>query len=226
MNVDDIRSQFVDKYQQKDFRMNGTLELQGVSFTADRPYIFKLPKTEYISAEIEWYDSIDLRVEKLYKIYGKKVDIWDRIKDSEGMINSNYGWMIYSITNGDQYRNCLKALGDCKYTRQAVMIYQRPSMHIEAGKDFTCTNVVQYFINEYHMDCVVQMRSNDITYGYPNDYAWQSVVLHRLCLDMYKKYDYPVQPGKITWQVGSLHMYLRDDKYIKEYIERKENGKL
>ena len=213
----DIKELFIDMYNYEILRENGTLELQGVSFLADKPSIFGTPNEEYILAEIAWYLTNDRKVQKLFDIYGKTVKIWDDVKNDIGEVNSNYGWCIYSKHRGHQYYKVLETLKRDPTSRQAIMIYQHPDMHDIAGKDFTCTNAVQYFINRDtingdRLDAVVQMRSNDIVYGYNNDYAWQKYVLDRLACDL------NVKPGLITWQVGSLHMYERHYHLIESYI--------
>jgi thymidylate synthase len=45
------------------------------------------------------------------------------------------------------------------------------------------------------------MRSNDVVYGYKNDYAWQQFVLEELA------YDLGLVAGKMIWQVQNLHVY-------------------
>jgi len=47
------------------------------------------------------------------------------------------------------------------------------------------------------------MRSNDVVFGYKNDYAWQVHVHEQLANDL------GVIPGEIHWNVGSLHVYER-----------------
>ena len=47
------------------------------------------------------------------------------------------------------------------------------------------------------------MRSNDVIFGYRNDYAWQKWVLEKLANDLGAK------PGYIIWQVQNLHIYER-----------------
>jgi hypothetical protein len=47
------------------------------------------------------------------------------------------------------------------------------------------------------------MRSNDVVFGYKNDYAWQQHVLNMIANRLYK------DPGTITWQVQNLHVYER-----------------
>ena len=148
MRVSDIRQQFIDKYNRQEFRGNGTVELQAVSFEADELTIFGKRNEEYIAAEIEWYNSKDRSVEKLFDIYGKEVKIWKDVADKWGEVNSNYGWCIHSQARYYQYQEVYHTLKYYKNTRQAVMIYTHPDMHNIAGKDFTCTNTVQYFIND------------------------------------------------------------------------------
>ena len=53
------------------------------------------------------------------------------------------------------------------------------------------------------LQAVVQMRSNDVVFGYKNDYAWQQNVLESLSQDL------GIDPGFITWQVQNLHVYER-----------------
>jgi|GEM_PF-4835390 len=49
-------------------------------------------KAEYAEAEWQWYLSGDRSVAKLGEIYGKVPEIWKRMADYKGNVNSNYGW--------------------------------------------------------------------------------------------------------------------------------------
>ena len=208
MKVEDIRKAFRKKYESNIIRNNGTLELQGVSFIADEPAIFGTANGDYIKAEIAWYNSKDRRVQTLFDLYGKTVKIWNDVQDEHGEVNSNYGWCIHSTTRHCQYNTVYHTLREDPTSRQAVMIYTTPEMHEIAGKDFTCTNAVQYFINDGILDAIVQMRSNDAIFGYANDRAWQIHVLVQLANDL------GIKAGQITWQVGSMHIYERHWKLI------------
>ena len=53
------------------------------------------------------------------------------------------------------------------------------------------------------------MRSNDVVFGYKNDYAWQQHVLEMLADDL------EIAPGFITWQVQNLHVYERHFDLVK-----------
>ena len=100
------------------------------------------------------------------------------------------------------------------------MIYQRPSIwheYKENGKnDFICTNAVTYYIRDERLHCVVQMRSNDVIFGYRNDYAWQKHVLEKLEGDLYYNGGHPLKKGgTIHWQVQKLHVYERHFELVK-----------
>ena len=209
------------KYISGEFR-DGTVEIQGASFRCDREFI--VPDTinqEYQDAEIEWYERGDRRVQTLFDIYGQEVKIWKNVADSRGMVNSNYGWCIYSAERGHQYAAAYDALRKNQFSRQAVMYYTVPEMHEIAGKDHTCTYAVQYFLNfeqdtfsRGYLDAHVFMRSNDAVFGFNNDYAWQRHVLGKLASDL------NCLQGDIYWNVGSMHVYQRHyDKLMANQLE-------
>jgi thymidylate synthase len=50
------------------------------------------------------------------------------------------------------------------------------------------------------------MRSNDVVFGYKNDYAWQLYVLEQLRAELYY-HGLSVETGDIHWQVQNLHVY-------------------
>ena len=55
---------------------------------------------------------------------------------------------------------------------------------------------------------VVQMRSNDVVYGYKNDYAWQLWMQDEVCaLVNMDRFENRIMPGDIHWQVQNLHVY-------------------
>jgi thymidylate synthase len=219
LRVKDIRTLFENCLRDEKFTTDKTgvktLELSGVSFIADQPAIFGSPDQSYIEREIAWYLSQSLYVKDIGEPVPK---IWLQVADSFGKINSNYGFLVHSPANGDQYKNTLSELIANPYSRRAVMIYTRPSMHAEACQngmsDFICTNAVQYLIRDGRCDVVVQMRSNDAFFGYRNDVAWQKYVQDSLVRDYNEQTSSDIIPGDIFWQVGSLHLYERHFKLI------------
>ena len=215
LKVEDIRQHFIDELMDSNFVTDKTgvktIEMIGATFEADEPTIFGEVNDEYVERELEWYRSMSLFVED---IPGKTPAIWQQVASKHGKINSNYGWAIWHSKNYCQYENVLHELMNFPNSRRAVMIYTRPSMwddYNENGmSDFMCTNAVQYMIRDGQLVAVVQMRSNDVVFGYRNDYAWQRYVADQLT----KALGLDVEP-KIIWHVGSLHVYERHFDKVK-----------
>jgi thymidylate synthase len=212
--VNTIRRAFKSMLERNDFVTDKTgvkmLEMVGAQFIANEPAIFGTPNQEYIDREIQWYQSMSLNVND---IPGGPPAIWKQVADEDGFINSNYGWCIWSVENDQQYANVFNELKYNPESRRAVMIYTRPDMwydYNENGRsDFMCTNAVQYMIRDGKLQVVVQMRSNDVVYGYKNDYAWQRYVQEKLATEL------KVGVGDIIWQVASLHVYERHFDLVK-----------
>ena len=182
------------------------LEMINVSFIANEDHIFGAPNHDYIEREIDWYLSQSLNVND---IPGNTPPIWQRVSDNDGFINSNYGWCVFSEENGRQFENVAWTLTKTPNSRQAIMIYTRPTMHKDSTHndryDFMCTNTVQYIYRDGLLHAMVNMRSNDAWAGYRNDVAWQDYVLNKLCNRL------GMDQGHIYWNVGSFHIY--DNQY-------------
>lgn len=212
--VNDIRLHFREALDRKDFVKDKSgvdmLELRGVSFLADEPSIFGKVNEQYVKSEIEWYDSMSLNVNT---IPGGPPKIWQQVATPDGYINSNYGWCIYSDANFNQYISARNELVSNPDSRRATMIYNRPSMHKDYCKngcsDFMCTNAVQYLIRDNRLHAIVQMRSNDVVFGYKNDRAWQIVVQKRLLDNINAIRNSKYEIGDLIWNASSLHVYSR-----------------
>lgn len=223
-SVNDIRQFFIDELNDEAFTIDKTgqktIELIGAQFVADEPAIFGTPNQEYIEEEIRWYESQSTNVNDI----GEKVpQAWQYTANPNGEINSNYGHLIWSSKYHNQYASVLDELLANPDGRRASMIYNRPSIWVEFdenGKnDFICTNAVTYYIRDGLLHAVVQMRSNDVVFGYKNDYAWQRHLVEKLCWD-YNNLDRYVEgrviePGMIVWQVQNLHVYERHFHLVK-----------
>ena len=226
--VEDIREYFKDLLKNEAYVTDKsgvkTVEMIGASFIADEESIFGPLNEDYIRREIDWYLSQSLYVDD---IEGKVPAIWEMVSSRHSRINSNYGWCVFSEENGAQFSNALRALAADQNTRQAIMIYNRPTMHVDSKADgmadFMCTNAVQFVIRDNTLHAIVQMRSNDVVFGYRNDRAWQDYVLRQLHHALSVRYYPDLQLGDIHWSVGSLHVYSRHFSLIDPgYTERKK----
>ena len=189
------------------------LELIGASFLADEPAIFGTPNLEYIKKEIDWYESESLNINDIYGPDKEPPAAWQYAADPDGFINSNYGHLIYSNVYHNQYNRVLQELSTAPDGRRAMMVYNRPEIWDDYNmldmNDFICTNAVAYYIRNDYLNCCVQMRSNDVVYGYKNDYAWQQFVLHELANEL------GLEPGRMIWQVQNLHVYEKHFDLVK-----------
>lgn len=219
LTINDIRDEFRKCLQNKDFVKDksgaNTIDLIGVSFIANEPYIFGTPNKEYIEKEIKWYNSMLLNINNMD---GEIPKIWKQVSDENGNVNSNYGWCIYSQDNYNQFNNAKNHLINEKNSRRAILIYTRPSMHLEYNKngmdDFICTNTVQFLIRENYLIGIVSMRSNDAIFGYKNDYAWQKHVYNLMHFNLKSEYPWLLKKDLI-WQANSFHIYEKHFELIK-----------
>ena len=227
--VRDIRQFFIDELKDEAYTVDKTgqktIELIGASFIADEPSIFGTVKQDYVDAEIAWYESMSTNIYDIHKESGADAPAaWKYAANTHGEINSNYGHLIWSDKYYHQYGHVLDELLANPDGRRASMIYNRPSIWMEYNEngksDFICTNAVTYYIRDGILHSVVQMRSNDVVFGYKNDYAWQREVMRRLVRDynnlsLYDTGD-QIEEGSITWQVQNLHVYERHFHLVKQ----------
>lgn len=196
---------------------NTTIELIGASFIADEESIFGKVNWDYVEREEQWYNSMSRNVND---IPGGPPAIWSAVADKDGLINSNYGYLLYSAENGKQYDNALNELKKNPGSRRATAVYTRPTIWVDYNSngmsDFICTNAVGYLIRDGELHAHVQMRSNDAWAGYRNDRAWQQHVLEKMALEL------EVPAGKLYWTVTSLHVYERNYYLVDHYAKTGE----
>jgi len=119
---------------------------------------------KYAEAEWQWYLSGDPNIKKLGELYGKIPPIWERMADSNGNVNSNYGY---------------------QWKRKAQIDYVCAKLKTNPTP---CTYAVQFTIIDKQLCMSVYMRSNDIWYGFCNDQyqfsSLQKMIAYRLNLDI------------------------------------------
>jgi len=228
-SVNDIREFFIGELKDEAFTIDKTgqktIELIGANFLATEPAIFGTPNQEYIDAEIAWYESMSTNIYDIHKESGADAPAaWKYTANTHGEINSNYGHLVYSDKYFHQFQNAFDELMINPDSRRAQMIYNRPSIwaeYNENGKsDFICTNAQTFYIRDGLLHMVSQMRSNDVVYGYKNDYAWAQYLMDKFvkdwndCSDTFGTHDY-IEKGMLTWQVMNLHVYERHFDLVK-----------
>ncbi len=157
-------------YQGENFA--GTKAMFNQGFTIEKPWERMIDNekrefnVEYAEAEWQWYLSGDRSTSKLGEIYGKIPQIWQRMSDGNGNVNSNYGWQW---ERGWQLDKVVAQLKDNPDTRQAtISIYDGKEIS-KYKYDTPCTYAVQFTVLKGKLNMCVVMRSNDLWYGFCND---------------------------------------------------------
>ena len=161
-----------DRILQDGIRFGETKALFNVGFYITDPCDRRIVNTErgwseeYAEAEWKWYLSGDPSIYTLGKIYGKVPEIWKRMADGGGDVQSNYGWQW---KRNDQIDYVVNLLKENKDTRQAAISIYDAKEHKNYVEDTPCTYAIQFTNVENRLNMCVTMRSNDLWYGFCND---------------------------------------------------------
>ena len=182
----------------------GTKALFNVGFTLENPDEMHIDnkdrnwKEEYAKAEWQWYLSGDNNIKKLGEIYGKIPEIWKRMADDQGRVNSNYGWQW---KRNNQIDNVIDILSKTSNSRQAAISIYDGKEHLRYAYDTPCTYAVQFTVVDDKLNMCVVMRSNDLWYGFCNDqYCFASV-------QMLVAYETGYKLGEYYHFAHNLHLY-------------------
>ena len=153
---------------------------------------------EYAEAEWQWYLSGSPKVSRLGDIYGKVPEIWKRMADEKGTVNSNYGWQWQRKGQIDMVYEMLRQDPD---TRQAcISIYDGKEIS-DYAFDTPCTYAIQFTIVHGRLDMCVTMRSNDLWYGFCNDQYQFSKLQELMALRL------DIETGVYYHFAHNMHLY-------------------
>ena len=155
-------------------------------------------KPEYAEAEWKWYLSEDNSIGKLGEIYGTIPQIWYKMADAAGKVNSNYGWQWGRNNQIDYIVDLLK---NNKDTRQAAISIYDAKEHDCYSKDTPCTYAVQFTILHDRLNMCVVMRSNDLWYGFCNDQYCFSQLQEMISLEL------GIETGTYYHFAHNMHLY-------------------
>ena len=171
-NANEAFEYFYKKISKYGIKFSDTRALFNVGFTILRPEVRIIIdkkrdwKLKYAEAEWQWYLSGDRNIAKLGELYGKVPEIWKRMADTDGNVNSNYGWQW---KRNDQIGEVINILKNYRETRQAtISIYDGKEID-QYTYDTPCTYAIQFTIVDNKLHMCVTMRSNDLWFGFCND---------------------------------------------------------
>ena len=183
---------------------DNTKALFNIGFTIENPTDNHISceqrnwKQDYAEAEWQWYLSGDRNIKKLGELYGKVPEIWKRMADKNGNVNSNYGWQWQ---RNKQLARVIDMLRNNNNTRQAaISIYDAKEMK-SYEHDTPCTYAVQFTIVDNKLNMCITMRSNDLWYGFCNDQYCFSMLQQLVAREL----DMPV--GTYFHFAHNLHLY-------------------
>ena len=171
-NADEAFRYFYKTISKHGRKFADTRALFNIGFTIHKPEFNTIIDSkrkwnkDYAEAEWQWYLSGDPKVSTLGDIYGKIPEIWKRMANGEGKVNSNYG---YQWDRNGQLDRIIQMLQDNPDNRQcAISIYDGKEID-DYSHDTPCTYAVQFTIVHNRLNMCVTMRSNDLWYGFCND---------------------------------------------------------
>ena len=153
--------------------------------------------TEYLDAELSWYirgKLDDLSIADHAKLWRS------HIKD--GKLNSNYGYWLGPHGN-NMLKNAIEVLRNDRDSRRAIALIGDAGCVEVDQLDVPCTQSMQFLIRDGCLVTIVNMRSQDLWFGFRNDLPFfqciAQVVSSMVEAPVYKMYI----------NVGSLHVYER-----------------
>lgn len=176
----------------------------------------------YLRRELAWYLSGDRSAEPI----SKYASLWDRIKNEDGTLNSNYGYLVF------HNRTPHPSLGPCtrtpfewaassliadKETRQAVITYNTGGFNFQGNKDYICTQHQAFLIRDNVLRCFIALRSSDAIYGLPFNMPWWSLVHQQLFHTLRPHYP-ELTLGNIEVDIYSAHVYQRHYDVVNHMI--------
>lgn len=163
----------------------------------------------YLLGEFLWYFNGSQSMEYI----SKYSTFWKHISDDGVTSNSAYGYLLKHKHGFDQIEKVIELLTVDPNSRRAVININVPNVHVIETKDEPCTIALQFLNRDGKLHCTAIMRSNDIWFGTPYDWAFfielQKVIADRLGLGY----------GTYTHFATSFHAYERNMAEIKAIAE-------
>ncbi|PEY73228.1 thymidylate synthase [Bacillus thuringiensis] len=149
---------------------------------------------------------------EIIKYYNRR---YPQFSDDNVSLHGAYGVRLFTdkLTNFVQWNRVYEMLKEDPDTRQAVMHIHMPHDMITESRDIPCTCYIQFFIRDEKLECIVNMRSNDIIWGTSYDVfsftMMQEIMAKQLGIEV----------GPYTHFAGSMHVYEHHLEMAKQIAE-------
>jgi thymidylate synthase len=165
--------------------------------------------SDYATAEWLWYLSANPCVNNI----GKLAKIWLQIQDANGEAESNYGCYLKP-----QWKWTIDELLKDRDTRRATIVVNQPYHKGKNKLDYPCTHYLHFFIRNDRLHLGVNMRSNDVVFGFCND-VFTFCMFQQLMLNELNTRGAKISLGSYHHHAGSLHLYERHFAMSKNILE-------
>lgn len=189
-------------------------ELTGVLLEIKNP-LGRLSRTEKRSTlfscfgELLWYltKRHDLQFIEYY------IKHYTHYSDDGVTIYGGYGPRLFDLNGIDQVQSVINCLLEKQDSRQAVIQIFGAGDITKKRKDVPCTCTLQFLLRDGRLDMLTSMRSNDAFMGLPHDvFAFtmlQEIIARTIGVEL----------GSYKHVVGSLHLYLKNEQDVDQYID-------
>jgi len=218
----------------QEINVNGskTIEVTNVSFEIKDPsdLNIKIPERKfnknYAFAEWLWYLSTARNVVNIEKL----AKIWSLIKDENNEVESNYGnlmkpqwpWVLVELVNNPESRRCTFTINDVHHKGASDL-------------DYPCTQSIQFMIRDNKLNMTVNMRSNDVVFGFCNDVFTFCLFQQLMLSELNHRTDNNYELGTYNHSAASFHVYEKhyqmmndicSNKNLYEMITSQDNKKI
>ena len=166
---------------------------------------------DYLWKEMAWYMSGDRHANHISKYAG----LWDKIKNPDGTLNSNYGHLVFynrtwhpslGLVTLTPFQWAVNRLKNDIDSRQAVITYNTGGFNFDGNDDYICTQHQAFFIRDNVLRCFIALRSSDAIFGLTFNMPWWSLVHQQLLLEL-RRYYPKLTLGNIEVDIYSAHVY-------------------
>jgi len=171
----------------------------------------------YAKEELEWYYAATNRIDWSPRINR----IWKNYSDDGITVSSAYGHRIWGAhedfaNQWDWVKNELKLDPD---SRRAVININYSKDKNHETKDMPCTMYCQLFIRENKLIWHTVMRSNDLYFGFRNDFYCFAEMQKRMAKEL------GLETGDYIHTAGSMHVYDNKFEQVQFLIEEEDKNK-
>jgi thymidylate synthase len=169
---------------------------------------------KYFAGELAWY----LKGSRSPELINNFSSFWKGLTDAGGAVNSNYGNLLFY---SNQLIWAYESLAKDKDSRQAVSFVSNPKFQYEGNKDFVCTLYLNFWIRENKLYMKVQMRSNDLFYGFTYDVPFFAIIMQTMWYNLKKVYP-DLQLGSYYHCADNIHYYERHFELAEKILDEED----